>query len=153
VVIAMDDDLANLEVALDSRRLHPDIRVVMRMFDQNMADKIREGFDIHQAMSQSAQSAPAFATAAIDSSILSSFSVDDELVVMRQWSVREGGPLAGKTVGQIMTELGCGVTRLQPDGAAAQLFPAPDTRVNPGDELLVQGPFSTIAELKANGNQ
>ncbi len=153
VVIAMDDDLANLEVALDSRRLRPGIGVVLRMFDQNMADKIREGFDIHLAMSQSAQSAPAFATAAIDPSIVSSFSVDDELVVMQQWSAREGGPLAGKTVGQIMTDLGCGVTRLRSGREDPRLFPSPDTRVKAGDELLVQGPFSTMAKLKADGRQ
>ena len=29
-----------------------DIRVVLRMFDQNIADKIGKGFDIHLAMSE-----------------------------------------------------------------------------------------------------
>src|SRR5688572_24930349 len=37
VIIATNDDMANLEVALDARRLNPKIRVVMRLFDQQIA--------------------------------------------------------------------------------------------------------------------
>ncbi|MCA9309564.1 MAG: NAD-binding protein, partial [Phycisphaerales bacterium] len=59
IVVATSDDLANLECALDARRLAPGIRVVLRMFDQNMADKVREGFNISLAMSPAAISAPA----------------------------------------------------------------------------------------------
>jgi voltage-gated potassium channel Kch len=44
IVLATDNDIANLEVALDARRLNPTIRVVLRLFDPNMAEKVREGF-------------------------------------------------------------------------------------------------------------
>ena len=74
--------------------MQPGIRVVLRMFDQNMADKIREGFNIHIAMSQSAMSAPAFAGAAIDRSIMNSYAMGDQYVVMQRWVVREGEPPA-----------------------------------------------------------
>ena len=80
------------------------------VLQENMADKIRDGFDIHIAMSQSAISAPAFATAAIDRSIINSFVVDDLLVVMKRWVVsamsahgapfsrQDSGPGAERTI-------------------------------------------------------
>ena len=100
VIVATNDDLANLEIALDARRIKSDIRVVLRMFDQNMADKVAEGFAIKLAMSPSATSAPSFTMPAVDPSITQSFVVDDQLVVMQRWDCREGGPLSGRAVGR-----------------------------------------------------
>jgi hypothetical protein len=58
VVIASNDDLANLEVALDARRLNPQIRVVMRLFDQRIADKFKDVKLIDEAFSAAALAAP-----------------------------------------------------------------------------------------------
>ena len=44
VVCSTDDDLVNLNVALDARRENPSIRVVIRVFDEDLARKVREGF-------------------------------------------------------------------------------------------------------------
>lgn len=150
IVLAADDDLANLEIALDARGMKPDIRVVLRMFDQNMADKIRQGFDIHIAMSQSAISAPAFAVAAIETSIVGSFVVGEQLIVMQRWEVRDDGPFAGKTVGQVMAEFGVGVTQHSPAGGGPiRLFPPPETVIQPKDVLLLQAPYQTIQRLRS----
>ena len=46
LVIATNDDLANVEIALDARRLNPHIRVVLRMFDENIANKLRDAFHL-----------------------------------------------------------------------------------------------------------
>jgi voltage-gated potassium channel len=148
VIIATNHDLANLEIALDARRLKPGINIVMRMFDQNMADKIREGFDLRVAMSQSAMSAPAFAMAAVDPSIVNSFVVGQELIVLQRWTINADGPLAGATVGQVMTKLGCGVAEICRGDASPQLFPPPDAALCAGDQLLVQGPFNALNSLR-----
>ena len=147
IVLATNDDLANLEIALDARKLNPDISVVLRMFDQNMADKIRDGFNIHIAMSQSAMSAPAFATAAIDRSIVGSFMIGSQLVVMKRWRVQPDGPLNGRTVADLMVKHRLGVVEQRPADGLPAVFPAPETKLNPGDELLVQGAFETIKAL------
>lgn len=146
IILATDNDLANLEIALDARKINPSIRVVLRMFDQNMADKIREGFNIPMAMSQSAMSAPAFATAAIGAEIVNSFAVGDQLVVMQRWKIDAGGGLAGRTVGQIISQRGVGVVEHRPRGGAVKLFPPVETKIENGDELLVQGVFETLHE-------
>ncbi len=148
IVLATNDDLANLEVALDARRVAPKIRVVLRMFDQTMANKIAKGFDIHIAMSQASMSAPAFATAAIEPSIVTSFVVDDTLIVIQRWCVRKDGPLCGKSVGDVMVEYGFGVAERRPKDEPAVLFPPPSTELLAGDEILVQGPFKDLQALK-----
>ncbi|MBI5545903.1 MAG: NAD-binding protein [Deltaproteobacteria bacterium] len=68
IVCATDDDLANLNIALDARRLNPDVRVVMRLFDDDLVRKVKDAFAV-EALSTSALAAPAFAAAALDQSI------------------------------------------------------------------------------------
>lgn len=148
IIIATNDDLANLEVALDARRMQPRIRVVLRMFDQSMADKIRDGFNIKTSMSQASLAAPAFAMAAIDPSIVNSFVVDDQLVTILRWTVRSEGPLGGRTVGDVIEQYRFGVVQRRPRKGPPELFPSPVTRLEEGDELLVQGPFDALLELR-----
>jgi hypothetical protein len=65
IVIATNDDMANLEVALDARRLNPKIRVIMRLFDQQIATKIKAAFAVDEAFSASALAAPTVVAMAV----------------------------------------------------------------------------------------
>jgi voltage-gated potassium channel len=152
IILATNDDLANLEIALDARKLNPNVRVVMRMFDQNMADKIRDGFSIHIAMSHSAMAAPAFATAAIDRANLNSMVVSDQLVVMQRWAVEPNGALAGKTIGDLMNEYGVCIVEHTDSNGAKRLFPAPGATLRAGDEILVQGALQALAKTAIRVN-
>ncbi len=149
IIVATNDDLANLEIALDARRLAPNIRIVMRVFDQNMADKICDGFNIHIAMSASALSAPAFAAAAVEPSIVGSMLVDGRLVVMQRWQVRLDGPMCGKTVGDILTRYGFSIMEWRRPGQRPVLFPPAETRLDEDDKIVLQGLFENISVLRA----
>jgi hypothetical protein len=65
IVIAANDDMANLEVALDARRMNPNIRIIMRLFDQQIADKLKEARLIDEAFSSAALAAPVVADMAL----------------------------------------------------------------------------------------
>lgn len=147
IILATNHDLVNLEVALDARRANPNIRVVLRLFDQNMADKLREGFGFQVAMSQSALSAPAFVTAALGRSTVSSMVIGDRLVVIERWPVEAGSASCGKTVAQIMTAHGVAVVQHRSGSGEPRLIPSPDTRIEAGDELLLQGTFQALRAL------
>jgi voltage-gated potassium channel Kch len=58
IIIASNDDTANLEVALDARRMNPGVRVLMRMFDQQLASKLKEALGFDEAFSSAALAAP-----------------------------------------------------------------------------------------------
>lgn len=149
IILATTDDLANLEAAMDARKYNPNIRVVLRMFDPRMAEKVRTGFNIKVALSQSAISAPLFATAALEADLAASAIVDDELLLTQRWAVKAGGPLAGKTVGEAIEAYSVGVTEHRPVGGAKRLFPPPRTPLQAGDEVLLQGTFDTLGKLRA----
>jgi len=74
LIAATDQDLVNIEVALDSRRVRPDMPVVIRLFDQGLARQLEGTFDL-RALGMSTLSAPSFAAAALGESVLGTFSI------------------------------------------------------------------------------
>lgn len=66
VVCATNDDLTNLEVAIDAKRFNPAIRVVVRIFDQRVAEKMRAALDVDETFSTSALSGPLVALQATE---------------------------------------------------------------------------------------
>ncbi len=65
IVIATKDAIANLEVALDAKRMNPKIRVVMQMFNEQIAHKISDAVDVDFAFSTSTLAAPTVASMAM----------------------------------------------------------------------------------------
>src|SRR5690349_5976597 len=63
IVMTGGDDLTNLNVALAAVELRPDVRVVIRMFDQELGAHIPELFRDGVALSSSALAAPGFVSA------------------------------------------------------------------------------------------
>jgi voltage-gated potassium channel Kch len=59
VVSIVSDDLVNLEVGLNARAIHPRIRVILRIFDRDTAEELRQRINIHYAISTSAMAARA----------------------------------------------------------------------------------------------
>jgi Trk K+ transport system NAD-binding subunit len=91
----------------------------------------------------------AIRTAAVDPTILSSFVLDERLIVMVRWTVREGGPLCHMKVGDLQGELGFGVAQHRLSSGETRVFPPPETVLSPGDEVLVQGPYDELVALES----
>lgn len=144
IVCATDDDLANLNIALDARRLNPKIRVVMRLFDDDLVRNVEDAFKV-EAFSTSALAAPAFATAALDASIHASFELDGKLIVVGSLAI--GPSLAGRTVAQAQDELGLHVLRLTRAGAAP-FEPKSTEALAAGDLAVIQASFEDFRRLE-----
>lgn len=65
VVAGIDDDLADVEIALAARALMPDLRVVLRAFNETFDQALERHFGQGTAFSVSAIAAPTFAAAMI----------------------------------------------------------------------------------------
>ena len=50
----IDSDFANLEIGLTARSFDPNLRLVLRIFDESMSRRIKENLDIHLTFSMSA---------------------------------------------------------------------------------------------------
>src|SRR5262249_239834 len=76
VGIATNDDLANLEVALDSRRFNKDIRIAMRVFDHRLTEKLQTVFGVDAIFSQSSLAAASVAAKTFDADVLTAFHLE-----------------------------------------------------------------------------
>ena len=146
IIAATNDDLANLEIALDARKANPQIRVVMRMFDQELAGKVRNAFDVHLVFSTSTLAAPLFATAASDRSIVNSFYVGEQLLVVARFTINGGSKLIGTKIGDIGLEHKAFFLAHQ-RALRETPFPGADLDFQPGDELVVQTEPETLKML------
>ncbi len=67
IICATDNDMRNLEVALNARSLNPAIRIVVRVYDRDFADQMQRNFRIEAALSSSAIASNTFAASALRS--------------------------------------------------------------------------------------
>lgn len=150
VIACTDNDLSNVEIALDAREVRPDIRIVLRLFDQGLASKIVNSFDIEAAFSASALAAPAFAAAAVDPSVQDSFYVGDVLFVHSTFWVPEGSPLAHESVWDLWGKYH--VTTLSFTDAAGRvnLHPSPTVHVPVESRMAVVGPYDQVQRVQAD---
>jgi voltage-gated potassium channel Kch len=56
----INNDMSNLEIGLNARSFDPQLRLVLRMFDESMSERIREHLDIHLTFSMTAIADDAF---------------------------------------------------------------------------------------------
>ncbi len=141
VIIATNDDLANLEIAMDVRELRVDVPIVMRLFDQALARKVRGALGVDVSVSTSALAAPLFASAALDRSVVGTHKVGEDTMVVAEQELLPQGSLVGLTVAGALKEHQITVFARRPAGSADwQLQPPPETRLCAGDrvQLLVQ---------------
>lgn len=147
IILATDDDLANLELALDARKLRPGIRVVLRMFDQELASKVRESFHVDLAFSTSELSAPLFATASFDKSIVNAFYVGKQLLVVAELTVRPGSKLVDRQVGELRSRDNVFVLRHRRSSEKDAFCPEDDVKLAAGDRLTVQTDPKQLARV------
>lgn len=151
IVVCTEDDSTNMEVALEARELNHEIKVVMRMFDARLAQRVRKGFDIKTAFSTSALSAPVFAAAATRAQISHSFYVDeDEDLMIARMTVHPKSVLEGCTVAQVEQELDLSVI-LHKQKGRLDLPPSPDAVIRTDDCLVVYAARETLACLGEKG--
>ncbi|MBX7097754.1 MAG: NAD-binding protein [Myxococcaceae bacterium] len=145
VVCATDDDLTNLNVALDARRLAPHVRVVMRLFDEDLVERVRENFHA-EAHSTSALAAHTLALSALDPRIVHSFPVDTHLMVVSRFLV--GEKLTGMKVSELRDRFGALTLSRVALGNAEQLHPPGPTALAKGDTLTLQCAYQAYLALR-----
>ncbi|HLL51902.1 MAG TPA: TrkA family potassium uptake protein [Myxococcaceae bacterium] len=145
IVCATDDDLANLNVCLDARKLNPNIRVVIRLFDDDLVAKVRDTFKA-EALSSSALAAPAMALTALDPRIMHSFQVSGHLMVVSRFVARLGLP--DLSLSDLRDRFGGLTLSLSRAGGGEVLNPQGNTRIQAGDVLVVQCQYREYLKLR-----
>lgn len=96
LVVASTDDVANLEAALAARDLRDDLRVVLRLFDGDFAERVEETFALGVSRSVSYLAAPAFIGALTERAVITTIPVDRHALPVAEVPVAPGSELDGR---------------------------------------------------------
>lgn len=143
-----DKDLNNLEIALTAKELNPDIRVVMRMFDQTLADKVKNSLGIKCVYSASALSAPVFAQSVVSENLLSSFEFGGTFINAYQLVVNEHSNFIGMKIDDVRANYETTILMHQ-RGENVDWNPPTDIVLASGDKLLLVTESDNVKELLA----
>jgi Trk K+ transport system NAD-binding subunit len=146
IIPCTEDELTNLDIALDARDIKPDIKVVLRMFDPDLARRVEKGFGIHTALSTSAIAAPVFAASALDLNVKSSFYVGDKLLNLSELVIQPSSLLRDWTVERLEREMDLNVVSYT-DGDLVDLHPMPERVLTQGVQILVLTTLETLRQL------
>jgi len=99
LVCATSSDIANLETALQARALRgDDLRIVLRLFDDDLAQRVGETLGNVVSRSVSYLAAPAFAVAMLEHQVLRTIPVGRHVLLVADVRVAPGAAIAGRTL-------------------------------------------------------
>lgn len=140
-------DTTNLEAALYARSLRPDLRVVLRLYDDDFATAVYRTLRaahpqaLTRSRSVSHLAAPSFAGAMMGRQILGAIPVERRVLLFAALAVGEHAQLEGKTVGEAFRAGYWRVLALDAKGdgpaESALVWDLPDTYVLRGEDRVV----------------
>ncbi|GGK82312.1 potassium transporter TrkA [Mangrovihabitans endophyticus] len=95
LLVVSTDDVTNLQAALNARAIRDDIRVVLRLFDDDFAQHVQTAFNINVSRSVSRTVAPAFAAAMLNRDALVTIPVERNTLMVSEMLVKAGSTLDG----------------------------------------------------------
>jgi voltage-gated potassium channel len=146
VILATSDDLTNLDSGLTARDINAEARIVLRLFDESLAAKVRGAFAL-PAISTSRVAAPAFIAAATGRRVYQEFELAGNRLHLIDLRVHPCGRLAGQTVGHVQADRQVNVVLHNKPGGV-DVNPAAANVLGPGDEILVIAPLNCLLELE-----
>jgi Trk K+ transport system NAD-binding subunit len=138
LVVVSTDDAVNLQAALHAREMHSDVRVVLRLFDDDFARRVQAAFNINTSRSVSRLCAPAFAAAMLDRDVLATIPVDRHALLVAAVRVLPGSELDGVPLSRADRPESARVISMSAAGAAwVDWSPDPRRVLAAGDEVVV----------------
>ncbi len=147
VILTTSDDLTNLDAGLTARDLNPSARVVVRLFDETLAEKISGAFAM-PAISTAKVSAPAFVAAATGRKVYQTLELAGRKVHMTDLTVCPTGALVGMTVGEIQADHLVNIVMHQGPGGV-DVNPMNTVTLGPNDTMLLIAPMERLIDLES----
>ena len=133
IIMCVQDDALNLKAALKARTLNPNIKIVIRIFDDDFAEELHTQFGFN-ALSGTAIAAPAFAASAAGADVTNPINIEGESLSLARLTISPSSELNGKTVGQVEDGYSVSIVLVRHDHAS-ELHPT-DSRILQGGNLL-----------------
>lgn len=135
-----DNDVANLEAALVARAENPELRIVLRLFDPDLAERMERVAGLGVSRSVADLAAPAFAAAALGRDVTDAIRTPRGLLLVAHLDALDG------TVGELERSGSLRVLSREREGRLSWA-PAGAERIEPGDRVTVVGTQLGLAQL------
>lgn len=145
IILASQNDAMNLQIALKARTLNPKIQVVVRIFDQDFAQALREQFGF-TALSATEMAAPVFAAAAAGADVTNPISIEGQPFSLARFTISPTSKLANKTVGFVEDNYKLNVILLRRN-QHSEIHPKDSVPLSAGDTLAVLGGPEQLRKL------
>lgn len=157
LVVATSNDLLNIKIGLEARRIRPALHVVLRVFNDQLDRNLEQTqFGPNTVFSSSALAAPTLAAAAVCRGIHYAMPLDNVLLGVTELTVTRGGFLDSR-VETIEERFGVQIIAYQrTETRAARAQPwnrhvRPRDRLYGGDKVLLLGTLYAIGEAWQHG--
>ena len=129
IIMCVQNDALNLKTALKARTLNPNIKIIIRIFDDDFAEELHAQFGFN-ALSGTAIAAPAFAASAAGADITNPISIEGESLSLARLTISPNSELDGKTVGQVEDGYSVSLVLVRHDHTS---------ELHPTDSMVLQG--------------
>lgn len=152
VLLLTSDDLVNISAALMVRRLNAGVRIVVRMFNQNLLTRLGKTIHNVYALSTSTLTAPLLALIAMTGQALGTFRLEGAAEGRRQIAevtIGPGSPLSGRTMAEVIAGKQAQVVAHFPAGGFGRFLTDvdPTARLWNGDRFVVSGAPRDLADF------
>jgi Trk K+ transport system NAD-binding subunit len=148
LVSVTDNDVANLETALNARALAAEPRIVVRLYDDDLAARVQAHISNTVSRSTSYLAAPEFAAAVLDHQVLRTIAVGRHVLLLAEVAADAGTALADETIAALYRPGLLRVIALRPSGSlVVDWAPSPDYVTRTGDRVVVIGTRAGLSGL------
>ena len=95
LVLAIDNDALNLEILTRARIINPKIRIVNRLFNETLGERLDQTLPAHVSMSVASLAAPIFSFAALGNKAIGQLQLFDRLWPIQEIIIEENHPWWG----------------------------------------------------------
>lgn len=146
LIICTSDDYVNLEVMMRTREFNADVRIVVRMWDNQFASQLHRFMGVEAVLSASDLAAPAFAGAAVGIEIAQTLRIHDIDYSMIRLTVERGSFLEGASIGKLQDGYHMDIV-LHERGGDASVHPKDTIIVQAGDTLVIFAKHSQVVDI------
>ena len=137
LVSVTNSDIVNLETALLARALASDIRIVLRLSDDDLAGRVQRNIGNTISRSVPYVAAPSFAAAMLEHQVLRTIPVGRHVLLIADVRVGVGSELDGSPVEEVHQTGLARVLAVQRPGGAVDWSPPHTLQLGAGDQLYV----------------
>ncbi|HEY3734146.1 MAG TPA: NAD-binding protein [Streptosporangiaceae bacterium] len=101
LVSVTSNDIVNLETALHARALREDLRIVLRLFDDDLAERVEKAIGNTISRSVPYLAAPAFALAMLEHQVLRTIPVGRHVLLVVEIRIAAGSDLVGRSLREV----------------------------------------------------